>query len=107
MVIHRKEAKGEAGSSRMFSEHSRRRTGATGFVAPWAATKQNLCALCAFAVRDSILGILWQALFQGSLSGEIGQAHRQPPRAPAAGVGLENPRGGGGPRPFFFCFFFV
>src|SRR3990167_3588339 len=90
MVIHRKDAKGEAGSSRMFSEHSRRRTGATGFVAPWAATKQTLCALCAFAVRDSILGILWQALFQGSLSGEIGQAYRHAPRAPAAGFGLEH-----------------
>src|SRR3989344_1506675 len=61
MIIHRKDAKGEAGSSRMFSEHSRRRTGATGFFSPPAATKktpfalfavpaatkQTLCALCA------------------------------------------------------------
>jgi len=41
MVIHRKDAKGEAEFSRMFSEHSRRRTGATGLVAPRAATKQK------------------------------------------------------------------
>jgi hypothetical protein len=37
MVIHRKDAKGEAEFPRMFSEHSRRRTGATDFVAPRAA----------------------------------------------------------------------
>jgi hypothetical protein len=34
-------AEGEAGFSRMFSEHSRRRTGATDFVAPWAAAMKN------------------------------------------------------------------
>ncbi|OGI51278.1 MAG: hypothetical protein A2W42_03280 [Candidatus Muproteobacteria bacterium RIFCSPHIGHO2_01_60_12] len=46
MIICRKDAKGEAGFSRMFGEHSRRRTGATGFVAHWAAIKKSLRSLC-------------------------------------------------------------
>ena len=37
----RQDARGEAEFSRMLSEHSRRRTGATGFVAPWAENKVN------------------------------------------------------------------
>jgi hypothetical protein len=39
-IVCRKDAKGGAEFSRMFSEHSYRRTGATGFVTPWAATKK-------------------------------------------------------------------
>jgi hypothetical protein len=41
MIICRKDAKGEAGFSRMPGGHSRRRTGATGFVAPRVAIKQK------------------------------------------------------------------
>src|SRR4030065_2351769 len=48
MIIYRKDAKGEAEFSRMFSEHSRRRTGATDFVAPRAAMSRN-----AFAFFDA------------------------------------------------------
>ena len=70
MIIHREDAKGEAEPLRMFSEHPRRRTGATDFVAPWAATgktfalfvlyrdvrmsrAQGCAGATTFAVRDS------------------------------------------------------